>query len=270
MFEFLRSRLRQGTPTVRLPDAGRALPERFRGLPVLQPVRSAMTMTATPDSQRSGASSELGEAAADVHPAFDVGACLFSPEEAEDCRGMRVRFTHDHRMASGTRDGLVSETGEIQLARALDRTARRLFGRSLRLRSVVTGSCGGCEAELVALGNVVFDLARFGVQFVASPRHADGIVITGALNRNMQTALAETYRATPLPRIVIAVGACAISGGPFRGSSEVRGEVPAEIPVDLYVPGCPPHPLTIMDGLLRILGRLETGASHEDRATQRR
>jgi Ni,Fe-hydrogenase III small subunit len=224
-------------------------------------------MTTRSDPPRSAASSELGEETADARPPFDVGACLFSPEEAEDYRGMRVRFTHDYRMASGTRTGLISETGEIQLAQALDRTTRRLFGRSLRLRSVVTGSCGGCEAELAALGNVVFDLARFGVQFVASPRHADGIVITGALNRNMQTALTETYRATPLPRIVIAVGACAISGGPFRGSAEVRGEVPPDIPVDLYVPGCPPHPLTIMDGLLRILGRLETGAPHEDQAT---
>jgi len=133
---------------------------------------------------------------------------------------------------------------------------RRLFGRSLRLRSVVTGSCGGCEAELVALGNVVFDLARFGVQFVASPRHADGLVITGALNRNMRLALEKTYDATPEPRIVIAVGACAIAGGPFAGSPEVACGVSGDIPVDLYVPGCPPHPLTLLDGLLRLLGRL--------------
>jgi Ni,Fe-hydrogenase III small subunit len=119
---------------------------------------------------------------------------------------------------------------------------------------VVAGSCGGCEAELVALGNVVFDMARFGVQFVASPRHADGIVITGTVNRNMRTALAEVYEAIPAPRIVIAVGACAIAGGPFRGSPEI-GQ-PMAIPVDLYVPGCPPHPLTVLDGLLRLLGRL--------------
>lgn len=144
----------------------------------------------------------------------------------------------------------------MDLARGLDERSRRLFGRSLRLRSVVAGSCNGCEGELVALGNVVFDLARFGVQFVASPRHADGIVITGAVNVNMREALARTYAAVPAPKLVIAVGACAVSGGPFRGSPEVANGVPAEIPVDLWVPGCPPHPLTILDGLLRLLGRI--------------
>jgi Ni,Fe-hydrogenase III small subunit len=120
----------------------------------------------------------------------------------------------------------------------------------------VAGSCGGCEAELVALGNVVFDLARFGVQFVASPRHADGIVITGAWSRNMRAAVQKTWEATPAPRLVILVGACAISGGPFYGSAEVQHEAIPGVPVDLYVPGCPPHPLTVLDGLLRLLGRL--------------
>jgi Ni,Fe-hydrogenase III small subunit len=143
--------------------------------------------------------------------------------------------------------------------RSLDRKARTLFGRSLRLRSVVAGSCGGCEAELVATGNVVFDLGRFGIQFVASPRHADGMVVTGAVNVNMRTALETTWRALPEPRLVIAVGACAIGGGPFAGGPEVADGVPEGFPVDLWVPGCPPHPLTLLDGLLRLLGRIEDG-----------
>jgi Ni,Fe-hydrogenase III small subunit len=151
---------------------------------------------------------------------------------------------------------LRTERGEIELAGALDQRMRQLFGRSLRLRSVAAGSCNGCEAELVALGNVVFDMARFGIQFVASPRHADGLVVTGAVNTNMRDALYRTYEATPEPKLVIAVGACAISGGPFRGSPEVADGVPSDIPVDLWVPGCPPHPLTILDGLLRLLGRM--------------
>ena len=158
-------------------------------------------------------------------------------------------------MASVARDGLITSSAEPPLVRALDTRTRKLFGRSLRLRSVVAGSCNGCEAELTALGNVVFDMGRFGVQFVASPRHADGIVITGVVNANMREALERTYAAVPDPRLVIAIGACPASGGPFRGSPEIVG-IPDDIPVHLWIPGCPPHPLTILDGLLRLLGRL--------------
>jgi Ni,Fe-hydrogenase III small subunit len=151
----------------------------------------------------------------------------------------------------------VSPDGTIEPVAALGERMRALLGRSLRLRSVAAGSCNGCEAELIATGNVVFDLARFGVQFVASPRHADGILITGTVNANMREALERTYAAVPDPRLVIAAGACAASGGPFRGSAEAGTGVPPSIPVDLWIAGCPPHPLTILDGLLRVLGRLE-------------
>jgi len=104
---------------------------------------------------------------------------------------------------------------------------------------------------------VVFDIGRFGIQFVASPRHADGIVVTGPVTTNMALALRETYAAVPEPKLVIAAGACAISGGPFAGSSTCANGIPGDIPVDLYLPGCPPHPLSILDGLLRLLGRIE-------------
>jgi Ni,Fe-hydrogenase III small subunit len=199
-------------------------------------------------------------AESDGSVALDLGACLFSPEEAAACPDGAISYSRDYRMATSMRDALVTPTGEVELAGALDARARKLFRHSLRLRSVAAGSCNGCESELVALGNVVFDMARFGIQFVASPRHADGIVVTGAVNTNMRLALEKTYEAVPPPKLVIAVGACAISGGPFAGSPEVAGGVGGILPVDLWVPGCPPHPLTTLDGLLRVLGTIEDGA----------
>jgi Ni,Fe-hydrogenase III small subunit len=141
--------------------------------------------------------------------------------------------------------------------RALADETRRLFGRSLKLRQVSAGGCNACEADTNVLGTVVYDLGRFGVQFVASPRHADGLLVTGPVSRNMELALRKTYEAVPSPRLVMAVGACAISGGPYAGHEEVLGGAEAVVPIDLFVPGCPPHPLTILDGLLRLLGRLE-------------
>lgn len=231
MLDLLRARLRQRPSPVSPQASDAGLPDRFRG-------RIVPAHHAAESNRRL--------------PVIDLGASVFAPEEATDDR----HFTRDHRMAVRSRQALVSQDNEAQLAEALDAKMRSLLGRSLRLRSVAAGSCGGCEAELTALGNVVFDMARFGVQFVASPRHADGIVITGVVSANMREALEKTYQATPDPRIVIAVGACAISGGVFQGSDQVAG-IPASIPVDLWVPGCPPHPLTVLDGLLRLLGRLE-------------
>jgi Ni,Fe-hydrogenase III small subunit len=151
----------------------------------------------------------------------------------------------------------VVERDSLRLAQALEEKTRRLFGRSLKLRQVSAGGCNACEADLNVLNTVVFDLGRFGIQFVASPRHADGLLITGPVTENMRLALRKTYEAVPTPKIVIAVGACAISGGPFIDHPEVHNGADATLPVDLYVPGCPPHPLTILDALLRLLGRLE-------------
>ena len=250
MFDLLKARLAQGKQTSPFPRGETAFPERFRGRPVL------LSAEVLPSEPTADLPTELVSEAKQGLPVLDLGNCLFSPEEAVLLPHCRTEFTHDYRMASRSREGLVTATGEVEPARALEKRMRSLFGRSLRLRSVSAGSCNGCEAELVALSNVVFDMARFGVQFVASPRHADGILITGAVSLNMREALQRTYEAVADPRLVIAVGACACSGGPFAASPEVMNGVPEEIPVDLWIPGCPPHPLTILDGLLRLLGRI--------------
>jgi Ni,Fe-hydrogenase III small subunit len=175
----------------------------------------------------------------------------------EACPAAAIHYSQDYRLATRDRGDLVVKGKTLKLAQALAAKSRRLFGRSLKLRQVSAGGCNACEADLNVLGTVVFDLSRFGIQFVASPRHADGLVVTGPVSENMRTALLGTYAAVPSPKLVIAVGACAISGGPFVDNPEVHNGCGSLLPVDLYVPGCPPHPITILDGLLRLLGRLD-------------
>lgn len=191
--------------------------------------------------------------------ALDLGRCVFCAECVEVCPGKAITQTGDHRMAVRHREDLIlGDPGkeQLRLADALDQKLRTLFGRSLRLRQVSAGGCAACEADTNVLGTIGWDLGRFGIQFVASPRHADGLLITGPVTKAMELALKKTYDAVPDPKIVIAVGACAIAGGPFIGHPEVNNGANALLPVDLYIPGCPPHPLTILDGLLRMLDRL--------------
>lgn len=192
--------------------------------------------------------------------ALDLGRCLFCAACVEVCPSGALTQSQQYRMAVRQREDLVLSQAsgrELRLAAALDDKLRKLLGRSLRLRQVSAGGCNACEADTNVLGTIGWDLSRFGIQFVASPRHADGLLVTGPVSRNMRLALEKTYAAVPPPKIVIAVGACAIAGGPFVDHPQVLNGAASVVPVDLFIPGCPPHPLTILDGLLRVLGRLE-------------
>jgi Ni,Fe-hydrogenase III small subunit len=147
----------------------------------------------------------------------------------------------------------IEEEARAELVHALDRAARRRLGRSLSIRAVDAGSCNGCELEIQALGNAFYDLERFGLRFVASPRHADVLLVTGPVTKNMREALERTYQATPDPKWVVAVGNCALDGGIFAGSYACVGGVSAVVPVDLHIRGCPPSPTDILRGLLALL-----------------
>ena len=145
-----------------------------------------------------------------------------------------------------------------ELAAMVGHTARRRLGRSLSIREVDAGSCNGCELEIHALSNAYYDVERFGIRFVASPRHADVLLVTGPVTQNMREALERTYRATPDPKWVVAVGDCARDGGCFAGSYAVVGGVSAVVPVDLHIPGCPPSPMAILRGLVTLLEAVDS------------
>ena len=193
------------------------------------------------------------------HPLrIDLGRCSFCGECAFACPG-KIRFTKDYKIAHNTREGLIVAEGDnkpfVLDADSIRSEIRRLFGRSLKLRQVSAGGDNSCEMELNATGNVNFDIGRFGIDFVASPRHADGIVVTGPISENMAAPLVDAYNATPDPKIVILAGTDAISGGLFVDSPAIDRSVLKDWHIDLYVPGNPVHPLTFVNGVLSLLGR---------------
>jgi Ni,Fe-hydrogenase III small subunit/Fe-S-cluster-containing hydrogenase component 2 len=191
---------------------------------------------------------------------IDMGKCIFCGDCEHECPEKLIQFTPFYKTATDNRKRLIvakEVTDDSYQAKAI--TAKKeinsLFGSSFKLRQVSAAGCNGCEWELNACGNVNFDMGRFGIDIVASPRHADGILITGPISENMAAALEDAYHSTPDPKVVILAGSCAISGGVFQGSPALRRDFLEKHKIDLYIPGCPVHPLTVINGILSFLGK---------------
>ncbi len=273
MFQILQKSLSTGIATVPYPETSAVISEHFRGRPAFdfaswrdaRPAVEACPTGAIALCDRDGSR----------RVTVDYGYCVFCGQCADVTPGGSVKVTRDFELATQSRRSLVL-TAEYSLhgdgthdrllaasvtpvepaAGKAGEAARRILGRSLAIRQVDAGSCNGCEQEIAALNNPIHDLERFGFQFVASPRHADMLLVTGPVTRNMELALLKTYAATPSPKLVVAVGACGISGGIFGVNYASRGGVDQVIPVDVYIPGCPPRPEALVNGLLLAAGRL--------------
>lgn len=223
------------------------VPGIFRGRPVISKVETDVRRLAEICPTHAISTGPVG---------IDMGKCVFCGE-CHFAFPDKIRFTKDYKISSATREGLIINEGEDHPRLMSDGDVRKeirtIFGRSLKLRQVSAGGDNSCEWELNAAGNVNFDMGRFGIEFVASPRHADGIVITGPISRNMSEPLQICYDAVPDPKIIILAGTDAISGGIFTGSKALDRSFLDRYRIDLYVPGNPVHPLTFINGVLDLI-----------------
>ncbi len=246
LFQSIHVRKSQGSQFI--PNPRTAQPPGFRGLPVLRdaPCR---------EHCRSCADACPSEAVQLAPLQIDLGRCVLCGDCESSCPEQIISFTNQVQLATTERDHLMlSATRPAPDPVKVSAELHRLFGRSMKLRSVSAGGCNGCELEVNASSNVNFDLGRYGIDVVASPRHADALVLTGPITRNMAQALELCWLAMPEPKIVIAVGACAISGGVFAGSEALDRSFLERFKPSLYIPGCPAHPLTLVCGILDLLG----------------
>ena len=245
LFKSLRVRWSQGSQFI--PDLRKAVPKGFRGLPVLGPAPCGPACDACRDA--------CPTAAIGLAPlTLDLGRCVFCEACVEACPEKKIELSSEPKMGATRREDLVLREGADRTRVRADAAFSRLFGRSLKLRQVSAGGCNACELELNAIANVNFDVQRYGIEWVASPRHADALVVTGPLTRNMRDAVRLAWEAMPEPCFVVAVGACAISGGLYAEGAGVDRAFLESVGPALFVPGCPPHPLTFVNAVLDFLG----------------
>ena len=239
MLETLKLRIYQGQQFIKdIPNA--QMRDQFRGFPIITDAQVDEGVCPTGAISNNPLSIDMGKCTL-------CGACARKYDS--------IKFSNYYKLASTDRNKLIvtpNMTGEEYNKTAFEvrKEIKKVFGKSLKLRQVSAGGCNGCEMELNACSNVNFDMGRFGIDFVASPRHADGIVITGPISENMAYALEDCYKSTPEPKIVVLCGACAISGGVFQNSTKLNREFLEKYPIDLYIPGCPVHPLTFINAIL--------------------
>lgn len=249
MFNFPKSiAVRKAQGSQYIPDLRAAVPGGFRGKPVIG--------AADCESACQACESACPSRAITLDPVrIDMGRCVLCGDCETACPSAKIGFNSDVKLASTTREGLTISAAHPDIDPIkVSAELRRRYGRSLKLRSVSAGGCNGCEMEINALGNVNFDLGRYGIDIVASPRHADGLVLSGPISRNMVNALQICWDAMPEPKLVIAVGACAISGGVFADCEPVDRRFLETFKPSLYIPGCPTHPLVFIAGVMDLLG----------------
>jgi Ni,Fe-hydrogenase III small subunit/ferredoxin len=256
MFKILQKSFKTGIVTSTYPKTPARVSAHFRGRPEFDFERWHDARPAA-EACPTGAIA-VGDDGGSQKVAVDYGLCVFCGQCADVSPDGAVRVTREFELAATDRRDLVVTANRPQATgRMVNENIRRMLGRSLAIRQVDAGSCNGCELEINALNNPVHDIERFGIHFVASPRHADMLLVTGPVTRNMERALRKTYDATPEPKLVVAVGACGISGGIFGTNYATRGGVDQVIPVDVYIPGCPPRPEALLHGILLAVGRLK-------------